>query len=229
MTILHIETSTNICSVSLSNNGETIFQRADEQGLNHAKLLSPFVQQAIEKGKKEGVSPQAIAVGGGPGSYTGLRIGVSTAKGLCLGFGIPLIAIDTLKIIAVDALIKQQIQSDSLLCPMLDARRMEVYTTIFDHQLQPLLPTIPKIIDEDSFMEQLTKQKIYFFGNGAEKCKNIITHPNAIFLDNINPMAYNMITIAEEAFRQKNFVDVAYFEPYYLKDFQATIPKKNIY
>lgn len=227
MTILHIETSTNICSVALSHKGKIIFQIADQQGLNHAKLLSPFIQQAIEKGNTTGHTPQAVAVSAGPGSYTGLRIGVSTAKGLCYGWNIPLVAIDTLHIMAIDALHRHTIPEDALLCPMLDARRMEVYTTLLDHQLHPHLATTPKIIDETSFVEILEKQPIYFFGNGAEKCSALITHPNAIFLDHITPTANSMMTLAEKDFTQQAFVDVAYFEPHYLKEFQATTPQKN--
>lgn len=172
------------------------------------------------------MKPDAVSVSAGPGSYTGLRIGVSTAKGLCYGYDIPLIAVDTLKIISKNALTGITEKKDVLLCPMIDARRMEVYTALYNTDLEVIRPVSAEIISENSFAEILEEKTIYFFGNGSGKCKSIITHPNARFLDNAVPLAENMMQLAEHKFSQKEFVDTAYFEPFYLKEFQATTPKK---
>lgn len=228
MTIIHIETSTNVCSVAVSHRGAVVFDISNSEGLNHAAMLSPFVQQALEKIKELNLRPDAIAVSGGPGSYTGLRIGVSTAKGLCFGFGIPLIAVHTLQVICEDALSKSTIEKDAILCPMIDARRMEVYTALYSSDLEEKKQVSAEIINENSFLEILESKKIYFFGNGAVKCKSVITHPNAQFISDVEPLAKNMIYQAEQKFADDEFADTAYFEPFYLKEFQATIPKKMI-
>ncbi len=226
MTIIHIETSTNVCSVAASHSGTCIFRISNHEGLSHAAMLSPFVQQALDKLKELNLQPYAIAVSGGPGSYTGLRIGVSTAKGLCYGYNIPLIAVDTLQIITESVLKTKETEPDALLCPMIDARRMEVYTALFSSKSELVEGVSAKVIDEQSFSEILDNKTVYFFGNGAAKCKSVITHPNARFIGNIEPLAENMIRLAEDKFMRKDFVDVAYFEPFYLKEFQATTPKK---
>lgn len=228
LTIIHIETSTNVCSVAVSCNGAVIFDISNNEGLNHAAMLSPFVQQALEKIKELNLKPDAVAVSGGPGSYTGLRIGVSTAKGLCFGFGIPLIAVDTLRIICEDALTKFAIEKDAVLCPMIDARRMEVYTALYNSDLEEIKQVSAEIINEDSFLDILESKKMYFFGNGADKCKSVITHPNALFISDVEPLAKNMMRQAEQKFSAGEFADTAYFEPFYLKEFQATTPKKMI-
>ncbi|HRG02894.1 MAG TPA: tRNA (adenosine(37)-N6)-threonylcarbamoyltransferase complex dimerization subunit type 1 TsaB [Paludibacteraceae bacterium] len=226
MTILHIETSTNVCSVALSNDGVCLFEISNNEGLNHAAMLSPFVQQAIGKMNELHLKPEAIAVSAGPGSYTGLRIGVSTAKGLCYGYKIPLIAVGTLEILAVDALKTGILNDHALLCPMIDARRMEVYSALYTEKLELKREVSAEIINENSFQEILDQQPVYFFGNGASKCKPLITHPNARFIDSIEPLAKNMILTAEKKYAAHDYADVAYFEPFYLKEFQATIPKQ---
>lgn len=226
MTFLHIETSTNVCSVALSNNGSTIFSIANNDGQNHAAMLSLFIQQAIEKAAESNLKLDAVAVSEGPGSYTGLRIGVSTAKGLCYGYEIPLIAVNTLEILCTEAVKKQSIEENALLCPMIDARRMEVYTAIYTSSLNLKQDTTPEIITEKSFADFLEKNTVYFLGNGAEKCSSVITHTNARFIANVEPLAENMIMLAEKKYRARDFADVAYFEPFYLKEFQATTPKK---
>ncbi|GHV44232.1 tRNA (adenosine(37)-N6)-threonylcarbamoyltransferase complex dimerization subunit type 1 TsaB [Bacteroidia bacterium] len=227
--ILNIETSTSICSVSVNQEFNCIFSVSDLQGQNHAALLSVFIDKALRAIKPYAEKPDAVAVSAGPGSYTGLRIGVATAKGLCFGFNIPLIAIDTLQIMTVPALQKVKTLDEKILfCPMIDARRMEVYDALYQHNGTIFRNTKAEIITENSFEDVLKVKKIYFFGNGAEKCKNIFTHPNACFLENINPLAENMCALACDSFFNRKFVDTAYFEPFYLKEFQAT-KAKNIF
>lgn len=226
MNLIHIETSTNVCSVAVSQAGKCIFSISNSVGMNHAALLSPFIQKGLDEMKAKNLLPDAVAVSSGPGSYTGLRIGVSTAKGLCFGYGIPLIGIDTLKILTHAVIHKHAIETDALLCPMIDARRMEVYTALYTSDLKQIDPVTAKVIDEHSFSELPDKNTVYFYGNGAEKCNKIISHSNAKFISAIEPQAENMIVLAEEKFVKQDFEDTAYFEPFYLKDFQATTPKK---
>jgi len=196
--------------------------------MNHAALLSLFVEEALDFLRSNDSKPEGVAVSGGPGSYTGLRIGVSTAKGLCYGSDIPLIALDTLKIMFAAA-VKQTDDSDnSLFCPMIDARRMEVYCEIFDHKGNTVREVSAEIINEASFRDILQDRVVYFFGNGSDKCREIIHHPNARLIDDITPLAENMISLAKEAFNKKEFSDVAYYEPFYLKEFQATTPKNSL-
>lgn len=224
--ILNIETSTSVCSVALSMDGEVLFEKASFDGPSHAALLGVFVEEALSVLKKKGrKAPDAVAVSSGPGSYTGLRIGVSVAKGLCFGFGIPLIDIHTLDIMA--ATVRKE--RDCLYCAMLDARRMEVYAAIYDASLRSVRETKADIVDAaDTYAAYLEKGKVCFFGNGASKCKPVITSPNAIFLEDIHPLAANMIPLAEQAFAAGKFVDPAYFEPFYLKEFQATVAKNKV-
>ncbi len=227
MTILNIETSTNVCSVALSVDGKCTFSKVNADGMNHATMLSPFIDEALQyldSGKLD-----AVAVSGGPGSYTGLRIGVSTAKGLSYGLEIPLIAISTLEIMSLMA--KNKINSpaeNSLFCAMIDARRMEVYSAFYKLDGEIIRNISADIIDENSYSDLLNKQPIYFFGNGATKCKSTLTHANANFIEDIIPLAENMIVLSENAFTEKKFVDVAYYEPFYLKEFQTTTPKSAI-
>ena len=225
MFILHIETSTTVCSVALSGNGQCLYFKMNDEGMNHAALLSTYIAEALEVLKPLALKPDAIAVSSGPGSYTGLRIGVSTAKGLCYGYEIPLIAVSTLGLMTIAAL-KVVTDTSALFCPMIDARRMEVYAAFYDNHLQLKREIQADIIDENSYTEILSQQPVYFFGNGAGKCKNALSHSNAHFIDNIVPLACDMIDPAENSFIANEFVDVAYFEPFYLKEFQATIPKK---
>jgi len=228
--ILNIETATTVCSVALAKDGELISYKEQNEGYTHAENLTVFIEEVVSKSGYTFKDVDAIAVSKGPGSYTGLRIGVSTAKGVCFALDKPLISINTLLSLA-----KSQIESSTfkvsgsvLLCPMLDARRMEVYCAIYDSELNYIKETSAEIIDEHSFLEMLQKNKIIFFGDGAAKCKEVLSkNSNAIFIDDIFPSAKNMITLSEEAFEKKQFEDVAYFEPFYLKDFVAG-KKKNI-
>lgn len=226
MIILNIETSTNVCSVALSENGQILFSKSNSDGMNHAALLSVFIAEALNVLKPANLKLDAVAVSSGPGSYTGLRIGVSTAKGLCYGYDIPLIAISTLEILTAQAMKNIELTKNTLFCPMIDARRMEVYAAFYDSNAEITRQISADIIDENSYIEEMENHVVYFFGNGAEKCKSTITHKNAHFIDELFPLADNMIAFSEKAFQSKNFVDLAYFEPFYLKEFQTTSPKK---
>ena len=226
--ILNIETSTTVCSVSISENGTCKCFRENFNGNNHSELIGVFVQEVLAEASFQPKDLDAVALSIGPGSYTGLRIGTSFAKGLCYGCDLKLITIPTLKIIAQNAKEKYNIEDDALLCPMIDARRMEVYNCIYDAQLNEVRATEPQVIDENSFADILKDKKIYFFGNGAEKCKPFITHENAIFLSEVYPLATSMIKLADESFESKDFADVAYFEPFYLKAAHVTMPKNQL-
>jgi tRNA threonylcarbamoyladenosine biosynthesis protein TsaB len=195
--------------------------------MNHAALLSVFIAEGLIVLKSTAKKLDAVAVSSGPGSYTGLRIGVSTAKGLCYGYNIPLIAVSTLEVLTAQAL-KTVSNTEALFCPMIDARRMEVYAAFYNAKGLIKREISADIIDSDSYTDILKKKAVYFFGNGADKCKTTLTHPNAFFIDNLVPLAENMISFAEKAFKEGDFVDVAYFEPFYLKEFQTTTPKKSI-
>ncbi|MFZ4455696.1 MAG: tRNA (adenosine(37)-N6)-threonylcarbamoyltransferase complex dimerization subunit type 1 TsaB [Bacteroidales bacterium] len=226
--ILNIETSTSVCSVALSKDGMVVFNRHNFDGQSHATHLGVFMQEALEYAQTNDLTLEAVAISCGPGSYTGLRIGVSTAKGLCFAKDIPLIAINTLEVLACELLFDFNIDEEALLCPMIDARRMEVYAAIYDRSLNALKPVSADIIDETSYRELLENHKIIFFGNGAEKCKVSLSHPNATFVADKHPLADYMIALAEKAFNAEQFVDVAYFEPFYLKEFVATTPKDKV-
>jgi len=225
MIILHIETSTNICSIAISENSQCLFSKSDSEGMNHAALLSVFIAEAMEFLKSSSKKLDAIAVSSGPGSYTGLRIGVSTAKGLCYGLDIPLIAVSTLEVLTANALQITETTVDTLFCPMIDARRMEVYAAFYNQEGVIQREISADVIDENSYGEILENHSVYFFGNGAEKCKTTLTHPNARFIDGMFPLAKNMIVLAEKAYTENKFVDVAYFEPFYLKEFYTTATK----
>lgn len=224
--ILNIETSTNVCSVAVSEDGVCIFELQDSSGPNHAERLGSFVDEAISFTDNHAIPLDAVAVSSGPGSYTGLRIGVSMAKGICYGRDIKLIAVPTLELLSVPVLLhNNNIPEDALLAPMLDARRMEVYSQVFDRGLKAKNSLEAKVIDEKSFKEYLDKGPVYFFGNGASKCKDMIKHNNAHFIDNIEPLAKYMFPLAEKRFLNNMFEDVAYFVPTYLKDFVAKSAK----
>lgn len=224
--ILHIETSTQVCSVALSQEGMCLFERKNEEGHFHATLLAPFVDEALSFADSHAIPLDAVAVSCGPGSYTGLRIGVSTAKGVCYGRSVRLIAVPTLKVLCVPVLLyHDELPDDALLCPMIDARRMEVYSAIFDRSLSVVRETSADVIDSKSYADYLDRHLVYFFGNGAAKCRETLTHPNARFIDDIYPSARNMLPLAEQAMAREQFVDVAYFEPFYLKAFVASRPK----
>jgi tRNA threonylcarbamoyladenosine biosynthesis protein TsaB len=204
-----------------------LFSKANDEGMNHAALLSVFVAEALEVAKNSGKSLDAVAVSAGPGSYTGLRIGVSTAKGICFGFDIPMIAVSTLEVMLVEVL-KSITETNVVVCPMIDARRMEVYAALYNVEGKMMRDISADIITSDSYSDFLEDHKVYFVGNGSEKCKTTLTHPNAFFLDNVTPLAENMILFAIKAFEEKNFVDVAYFEPFYLKEFQTTTARSKV-
>jgi tRNA threonylcarbamoyladenosine biosynthesis protein TsaB len=222
--ILGIETSTKICSVAISE-GENLLALKEEGGAySHSEKLTTFIEEVLTKSGKKLQDLDAVVVSKGPGSYTGLRIGVSAAKGLCYALEKPLIAVDTLQAMALGMSKNKEID---LYCPMIDARRMEVYTALYDIDNEIIESVSAKIIDEDSFTTKLEKQKIVFFGDGAKKCEEVLSiHPNAIFSNKGLPSAQFVNQIALEKFKKKEFEDVAYFEPYYLKDFIATTPKK---
>lgn len=226
--ILHIDTSTTVCSVALSSNGVCLEQRIDFQGQSHARLLPQYVQQLLAYAQEQGLKIDAVAVSCGPGSYTGLRIGVSTAKGLCYGLNVPLIAISTLQIMANEALTTHahQIAPGALLCPMIDARRMEVYAAVYNSALTQVRDINADIVDEHTYEALLQSNAVCFFGDGAAKCKEVITSVNARFIDEVYPTATAMIPLAEAAYAQSQFEDIAYFEPFYLKQFIATLPKQ---
>jgi len=227
MNILNIETSTNVCSIAISENGNCIFSKSDSEGMNHAALLSVFIAEGMEVLKLQSKKLNAVAVSSGPGSYTGLRIGVSTAKGLCYGLEIPLIAVSTLEVLTAQALRKVENNDNVLFCPMIDARRMEVYAAFYNEKGEIKREISADIIDETSYSEILESNLVYFFGNGAEKCKTTLTHSNARFIDDLVPLAENMIALAEIRYNKKRFEDVAYFEPFYLKEFFTTAVKIN--
>lgn len=226
--ILNIETSTNVCSVAVVHEGHVIWNEEDHSGPNHAVTLGVYVDQALSFIDNSGLQVEAVAVSSGPGSYTGLRIGVSMAKGVCYGREAKLIAIPTLEAMCVPLLLGDKIEEDALLCPMLDARRMEVYATIYDRALHEVRPVGADIIDENSYKEILDERVVYFFGPGVAKCKDIITHPNARFIDDIEPLAKDMAPLATKRFYRQEFEDVAYFVPFYLKEYQAALPKKLV-
>lgn len=226
--ILNIETSTNVCSVALTDNGFVLEHFEDYKGQNHAALLSGYIKKCLDYLKEKGLKLEAVAVSIGPGSYTGLRIGLSEAKGLAYALDIPLIGIDTLKLMAVSVMFKHDVDSDALFAPMIDARRMEVYTSVLDMALNEQMHPSPLILDETSYSEWLDSSQVLFFGNGSNKAKDVISHPNARFIDDINPLATDMLALSDSAFRRGDFLDLAYSVPAYLKDFQATTPKKQI-
>ena len=225
--ILNIETSTDVCSVAISDNGQVIFNKEDHSGPNHAVKLGVYVDEALSFIDAHGIPLEAVAVSCGPGSYTGLRIGVSMAKGICYGRDVKLISIPTLELMAVPVLLGEHpTEEDALIVPMLDARRMEVYAKVMDRALKEVRPIQADIVDADTYKEYLDRGTVYFFGNGAEKCPEVINHPNARLVKGIEPLAKNMAPLAEKRFVEGKFEDVAYFVPFYLKDFVAKMPKK---
>lgn len=226
--ILHIETSTSICSVAVSQDGAIIFENEDRKGFSHSTALGVFVDEALSFIENHAIPLDAVAVSLGPGSYTGLRIGVSMAKGLAYAQAIPLLAIPTLEVQCVPVLLYQELPENALLCPMIDARRMEVYSAIYDRALNVVRPIAADIIDENSYAEFLEKGPVYFFGDGAEKCKAALQHPNAHFIDDIRPLAKQMFPLAEKKLALEETADVAYLEPFYLKDFVTTVSKKKL-
>ena len=227
--ILHIETSTDVCSVAVSQDGACIFNKEDFSGPNHAERLGEYVDEALSFADSHAIPFDAVAVSSGPGSYTGLRIGVSMAKGICYGRNVPLLGIPTLELLCVPVLLgHDEMEDDALLCPMLDARRMEVYAGVFDRALRPVREIRADIVEADTYKEFLDSHPVYFFGNGAAKCMETIKHPNARFIDKIVPLAKNMFPLAEKKMARGEKEDVAYFVPFYLKDFVAKMPNKML-
>ena len=227
--ILNIETATEICSVALAKDGKLIALKENTEGLKHASLLTVFIKEIFNESGISIKDLEAVAVSKGPGSYTGLRIGVSAAKGIAYAGNIPLIATSTLQALANGVSKQLNVDKNTWLCPMIDARRMEVYTSFFDYENQKQKEISADIIDENSYSEILKDRSIIFFGNGAKKCKVALQSPNAQFVDDALCSARDMIELSYNAFKNKKFEDVAYFEPFYLKDFVATVPRKNIF
>jgi tRNA threonylcarbamoyladenosine biosynthesis protein TsaB len=233
--ILNIETATQLCSVALSTDGKCVLKREIIEERSHASLLTVFIEELLHEAGITSDKLDAIAVGKGPGSYTGLRIGVSTAKGLCYGSGLPLIAVSTLKIMTMqvitnqDSIIQEVLSKPgTLLCPLIDARRMEVFTCLFNSLGNEIAEVSAKIVDSDTFSDYLKDHQMIFYGSGMKKCQKILAHRNGYFIENIFPHAASLALVAENKFHQHEFEDLAYFEPFYLKDFIATTPKKGL-
>ena len=224
--ILHIETSTNVCSVAVSENGQCIFDQVERGSMSHAEKLGTMVDEALSFTDNHAIPFDAVAVSCGPGSYTGLRIGVSMAKGVCYGRDLKLISIPTLELLCVGPLLGEKVEEGALLCPMLDARRMEVYAALYERSLKPVRSVGADVVSADTYKEWLDKGPVYFFGNGAAKCMDVIAHPYAHLIEGVEPLAKWMMPLAERRFLQEQFEDVAYFEPFYLKDFVAKASKK---
>jgi len=215
-TILCIETATTNCSVAIAHNGKTLAVKEDYNGsYSHAEKLHLFIQEILGENNLKLSNLDAVAISTGPGSYTGLRIGVSAAKGLCFSLDIPLISVLTLTALA------NQVEQQGIVIPMLDARRMEVYAAVFNSAKEQILKTSAIILDPGSFLEYLERDQVYFIGSGVEKFQKICGHPNANFIENKLPSAKEMVEIAVSKYKIGDFENVAYFEPYYLKDFIA--------
>ncbi|NVK83482.1 MAG: tRNA (adenosine(37)-N6)-threonylcarbamoyltransferase complex dimerization subunit type 1 TsaB [Cytophagia bacterium] len=221
--ILSIETSTTVCSVALTDGEHILAKKKLIEDKSHASHLTILIQEILNTSGKQMSDVRAVAISEGPGSYTGLRIGVSTAKGLCYALDVPLIGVSTLKAMALEA--KQSNEAATMFCPMIDARRMEVYTALYDAALEEQLSPCPMILDESSFHETLSDSNVLFFGNGSDKFKSIMNSSKASFIDDLTPSAWAVGLIASEKFESGQFEDLAYFEPSYLKEFQATTPK----
>jgi tRNA threonylcarbamoyladenosine biosynthesis protein TsaB len=232
--ILHIETATQVCSTALSRDGEIIEIRETSDPRSHASRLGPFIEELMSSSGNDFSSLDAIALSLGPGSYTGLRIGASTAKGIAYATGKPAIGISTLKSLANRFIAEHKdlisgTEGEALyLCPMIDARRLEVYASIYTPDLKAVRETKADILNSKSFIEYLEKGKVFFFGNGSDKFRDMIHHNNAEFTEGVEPSARYMARLAETSFCMGDFLDLAYFEPFYLKDFIATIPKNKI-
>lgn len=231
--ILVIETSTEVCSVALTIDGTPVDLIESKEGQNHARLVTVYADRLLSRNKINAEDLVAVAVSKGPGSYTGLRIGVSTAKGICFALHIPLIAIGTLEAMTRHVIQNRKgynISEDrpTLFCPMIDARRMEVFSMLYDENGSVMQPISAMIVDENFLSDELVKNQIVFFGNGSEKCTQVLKSPNALFVPHVEASAKYMCDLAWQLYINNQFEDVAYFEPFYLKDFIATVSKKNI-
>lgn len=232
--ILHLETATNICSVALSRGEKILAIRESDEDRSHGSLLTPFMQEVLDEAVVRPDEINAIAVSKGPGSYTGLRIGVSVTKGFAYASNIPVIGIVTLQAMVVAAThhrLVQELQQqypELLFCPLIDARRMEVFSGLYDKNAEILSPVVATVVDETSFSEDLDSNHIVFFGNGSDKISDTIQHPHAHFIKEIYPSSEFMVPLALRNFKNNIFEDTAYFEPFYLKDFVATVPRKKV-
>ena len=227
--IILIETSTSLCSAALVEDGVVVSEKLSTEPRAHASMTAPFISEMLKERGLRVKDCSAVAVSKGPGSYTGLRVGVSTAKGLCFGGGIPLIAVGTLDTLVWQAIDEGLVpEGCKYIVPMIDARRMEVYTGIFTPDGKQISPTVAQIVEENSFREQLAEGPVLFIGDGAEKCRDVIALPRASFVQ-CNPKASGMRRPAVAAFKEGRFEDVAYFEPFYLKEFMTTVSKKKLF
>lgn len=224
--IINIETSTDACSVALTGDCSLLANFEERSGRRHAELISGFVRQALDAAREQERKIDAVAVSIGPGSYTGLRIGLSEAKGLAYALKVPLIGIPTLQILATNVMFNHHgIDLSSRFAPMIDARRMEVYTCVLDMWLKELMPVQPLILTPESYLPLLEQGPLLFMGNAVGKARSVITHPNAIWVEGIQPLAADMLALSEKAFRASDFINVAYSTPLYLKDFQPSSPR----
>lgn len=224
--ILNIETSTNVCSAALTAEGMVLCHFEDFQGQNHAALLSGYVKRCLDWMREHEMTLDAVAVSMGPGSYTGLRIGLSEAKGIAFALDVPLIGVNTLELMAVSVMFSHDVDMDALFVPMIDARRMEVYTAAYDMGLREVMPQQPLILDADSCSTLPGAGEILLFGNGSDKAKGVLTDCRMRFIPDIVPLATDMIALAERDYAARKFIDLAYSTPNYLKDFQGTKPKR---
>ncbi len=232
---LNIETATHLCSLVLARNGEVIAARETFEEKSHAAKLTVFIEEVLKEANMSVADLDAVAVGKGPGSYTGLRIGVSTAKGLCYGSGLPLIGVNTLSIMVRHVMTHHAglvqslpVHSEIILCPMIDARRMEVFTCLYNIQGEEIQPVQAVVVGHETFKQFLDNKVMVFFGSGMEKCREVLSHPNAVFIPDIHPHASSLALLAEEKYTGNLFENIAYFEPFYLKDFVATTSKKGL-
>lgn len=228
--ILNIESATTMCSVAISKDGECLDYLEVDEGYTHAENLAPFVNEILERNQIDSKQLDAISVSKGPGSYTGLRIGISLAKGLAYGLSKPLIAVSTLKAMCLHPSVKKELDflKDAMMCPMLDARRMEVYTAVYDFGLKEQMVPQALILEEDSYSEFLKDDPVIFFGDGSEKLRPLLNSKSAYFIDGVTPSARSMCMLSEIAFSDGQFEDVAYFQPDYLKEVYTTTPKPRI-
>lgn len=224
--ILSIETATPVCSVALHQEGKILGLYELYSEKSHSEQLSVLIEQICKQNNITLKEISAVAVSQGPGSYTGLRIGTATAKGLCFALQKPLVAVNTLE--AMVWQISDWVEKDALLCPMIDARRMEVYCLLANREKEIIEPTQALVVEESSFEKYLSGQKIIFFGNGASKCKDILKHKNAVFWENLHPSARSIGQIAWQKYQSAEFENIIYFEPYYLKDFIGVQPTKKM-
>lgn len=228
--ILNIDTTTAVCSAALTAEGMVLCHAEDFEGRNHAALLSGFIKKCLDFAAERELQLEAVAVSMGPGSYTGLRIGLSEAKGLAYALGVPLIGVPTLELMATRVMFSgEDIDPDSILVPMIDARRMEVFTAAYDFALTELLKPGPLILDENSYAELIaTGRPVLLFGDGSDKALEVVKAPNVRHVADIAPLAVDMVALAERAYARREFIDLAYSTPLYLKEFQATTPKSKI-